>query len=220
MSEFIAVCSFLVSLFSVYSSQKTKRYQKELDDKILKPQLFMKSIEKQILDYEITFNQNDHSDIFFDYIINLDFFNLTDAKILDLVVSLEIQENNTCSYFIKKSLEENKYIFDDNGDYSWNRIFPLSKRIEEKKDIFYGEELKISLPSIFTAVLCGYMYVNRNENIKLDVLIPFNLNISYKHAFSNKYIKIKKSFNIKVEYLNPILQGPYILCDSIIFKKL
>lgn len=220
MSDFIAVCSFLVSLFSVYSSQKTKKYQKELDNKILKPQLFMKSVQKQIFDYEIICNPNDHSDIFKDYIIDLYFLNVTDAKLLDLVVSIEVQENNVFSYLLKKSLEENNYIFDDNGHYSWNEIFPLSKRIEEKKDIFYGDELQVSLPSIFTAVLCGYMYLHRNEDVSTDVLIPFKLNISYKHAFSNNYIKIQKIFKVKIKYSNSTLQGPLILCDSIIFKKL
>lgn len=227
LTSIIACGSLVISVISLVSSIRTKKYQKKKDDKLLKPQLFLESKRKQTVDYiGIDWEFDDHYEKFKEYGISMIFTNITDAKILDLFISIDVKKTETFDFLLSSSLEEKEgHIYlekdiDDNDIYTWEKVFGVSEKKERKIDILNGgESFEIDLPAIYIALLMGAMFSYREGINQSDSEIEFDINISYKHVFSDEYIKIKKPLIVNITYENAI-QGPYIVYDSIIFNQL
>jgi|SRR5699024_8187601 len=224
----LSIISVIISLISLSSSIRSRIYQKNKDNMLLKPQLFLESQKKQTTDYiGINWEIESYKKLK-DYKVLLKLTNIADAKIIDLSVSVNVRKNDIFDYLLEKALEEkenNIYLEKDifgNVHYSWDKIFGMPEKTEIKLPVLEGGELfELELPEIFSALLLGSMYSYRKGFKKTDSKIEFDINISYNHAFSkkNKYVKIEKIFPVNITFEN-MIQGPYIVYDSIIFEQL
>lgn len=224
----ISVGSLVISIFSLINSLVTRNYQKKKDSKILKPQLFLESQKKQTTDYIDIDWEIDGYEKLQEYAVFLKFINITDVKIVDLSISVDVRKDDTFDYLLQKALEEtenNFYLEKDesgNDSYSWDKVLGLVEKTEERLSVLEGGgSFDLYLPSIFSALLLGSMYSNRKGFKKSDSKIEFDINISYKHGFSKKdeYVEIKKTFAVNITYEH-MIQGPHVVYDSIVFEQL
>lgn len=224
----ISVGSLVISIFSLINSMVTRNYQTKKDSKILKPQLFLESQKKQTTDYIGIDWEIDGYEKLQEYAVFLKFINITDVKIVDLSISVDVRKDDTFDYLVQKALEETENNFDlekdesGNNTYGWDKVLGLVEKTEERLSVLEGgDSFDLYLPSIFSALLLGSMYSYRKGFKKSDSKIEFDINISYKHGFSEKdeYVKIKKTFAVNITYEH-IIQGPYVVYDSIVFEQL
>jgi len=233
----IGLLSFFSTLFagiaawkSYLVSRDSKNYKKELDDIKLKPQLFLKKCNKSYQDYVLAgVLKGEKLENYNSPKITL--VNISNAMIFDLNITIKIKNTSNFSELIQAALsEENGSITKEcipnmdeeyGGDIAWDNHRPLMKKRKFEKDILSGnEEYDLYLPAIFTATLKGVNYLRRNGE-KFDHLeLPFKIDISYKHAFSNEIIEFSKDLVFDFNCTNDSLQGPEVQCDSMVFDKL
>ncbi|CAC6063918.1 hypothetical protein [Staphylococcus aureus] len=121
------------------------------------------------------------------------FFNNTDAKIIDLSVSVNVLKNETFYYLLDKALEEKDNNFycetDKSGNifYTWDKVFGMPETTNVQQSILEGgNSFEIELPGIFSALLLGAMYSYRMDFKKTNSVIEFEVDISYNHALTKK----------------------------------
>lgn len=226
----LSIFSSIIALISLFSSIRARKYQKNKDNNLLKPQLLLESQKKSIIDY-IGINSDIEGQKKLErYNVLLNLINITEVKIIDLFVSINVVKNDTFKYLLDKALKEKENNFYSEIDafgkifYSWDKVFGMPEQTEKKVSILEGgKSFELELPGIFSALLLGAMYANRKNFKKNDFEIEFDINISYNHALTkkNKYVKIKETFPVRIVFVNTdILQGPYAIYDSFIFKQL
>lgn len=224
----LSVISIIIAIVSLVSSIRARIYQKTKDNKLLRPQLLLESQKKQTTDYIGIDFEIDGYEKLKDYNVLLKFFNNTDAKIIDLSVSVKVLRNETFFYLLDKALEEKDNNFycetDEFGNivYTWDKIFGMPETTNVQQSILEGgNSFEIELPGIFSALLLGAMYSYRMDFKKANSVIEFEVDISYNHALTkkNKYVKIKEIIPVTITF-NNMIQGPYVLYDSFIFKQL
>ncbi|UXU63324.1 hypothetical protein [Staphylococcus agnetis] len=220
--------SLLISIISLSVSLYTVFYQKKKDNNLLKPQLYLEPQKKLTVDYIGTGLNIGSYEKLQEYDVLLKFINTSQAKIVDLSVSIDVQRNENFQFLLNKALEEKENNFEiekdiyGNDTYGWDKLFGLDETTKEEIAVLDGgDSFELKLPSIFAALLLGSMYLNRNEFKKSDFTIDFDIKILYTHAFSNKnkYVGINKTIPVNITYERAI-QGPRVVYDSIIFDKL
>ncbi|HGH0792513.1 TPA: hypothetical protein ACJHHN_001773 [Staphylococcus pseudintermedius] len=228
ITVFLSIISIIISLISLISTICSRIYQKNKDNKLLKPQLFLESQKMQTVDYIGIDLEIDGYEKLKEYELLLKFTNIGETRIVDLAITLDVRKNDTFNYLLKKALEENNNNFylekDENGNlsYSWDRIFGMLEKTEKNLSVLEsGNSFELQLPNIFSALLLGSMYSYRQGFNTTDSIIEFDMYISYKHALSkkNKYEKIKKTIPVNITLKN-MIQGPHVVYDSIIFEQL
>ncbi|HCY5929552.1 TPA: hypothetical protein O1Z59_002646 [Staphylococcus aureus] len=224
----IACISLGISIFALGISIYTVFYQRKKDNNLLRPQLFLESQNKQTVDYiGINLDIGGYEKLQ-EYDVLLTFINTTQVRIIDLSVSIDVRKNDTFDYLLSKALEEKENNFDiekdmfGNDTYGWDKVFGLEETTKEKISVLDGgDSFELRLPSIFSALLLGAMYLNRNDFTESNFTIDFDVKILYNHDFANKgkYVCINKTVSVNITYERAI-QGPWVVYDSIIFDKL
>ncbi|CAC8533630.1 TPA: hypothetical protein O0031_002241 [Staphylococcus aureus] len=197
----IACISLGISIFALGISIYTVFYQRKKDNNLLRPQLFLESQNKQTVDYiGINLDIGGYEKLQ-EYDVLLTFINTTQVRIIDLSVSIDVRKNDT---------------------YGWDKVFGLEETTKEKISVLDGgDSFELRLPSIFSALLLGAMYLNRNDFTESNFTIDFDVKILYNHDFANKgkYVCVNKTVSVNITYERAI-QGPWVVYDSIIFDKL
>lgn len=224
----LSIISIIIATISLISSINSRIYQKNKDNKLLRPQLLLESQRKQITDYiGIDYEVEGYKKLN-EYSVYLKFFNNTDAKIIDLDVSLNVVKNKTFEFLLDKALEEKDNNFyselDESGkiSYSWDKVFGMTESTKTQHSILEGgNSFELELPVIFSGLLLGAMYSHRNGFKLTDSVIDFELNISYNHAFTkkNEYVNIRETVPVTITFDN-VIQGPFVVYNSFIFKQL
>ncbi|WP_245339037.1 hypothetical protein [Staphylococcus sp. GDX8P65P] len=228
MLELIAYISLGISIFALGVSIYTVFYQRKKDNNLLRPQLFLESQNKQTIDYiGIDWDIEGYEKLQ-EYNVLLKFINTTKVRITDLSVSIDVRKNDTFEFLLSKALEEKENNFDIEKDmfgndiYSWDKVFGLEETTKEKISVLDGgDSFELRLPSIFSALLLGAMYLNRNDFTESNFTIDFDIKILYNHDFANKgkYVYLNKTVSVNITYERAI-QGPWVVYDSITFDKL
>ncbi|HFF1088172.1 TPA: hypothetical protein ACF9H5_002783 [Staphylococcus aureus] len=197
----IAYISLGISIFALGISMYTVFYQRKKDNILLRPQLFLESQNKQTVDYIGIDWDIDGYEKLQEYDVLLKFINTTKVRITDLSVSIDVRKNDT---------------------YGWDKVFGLEETTKEKISVLDGgDSFELRLPNIFSALLLGAMYINRNDFTESNFTIDFDIKILYNHDFANKgkYVCINETVSVNITY-ERALQGPWVVYDSITFDKL
>lgn len=230
----IGILSFLSTLLASIAAWKSysvsrdsKNYEKRMDEIKLKPQLYLKKYKEQYADY-VLIGDLEKEDLPSYSSPEIILTNISDSMILDLNVDIKVDEDETYTKLIHEALSENdgnitkEGVPDEEwgGDIAWDYHRPLMKKNNFEKDILLGnEECHFKLPDIFTATLKGVNHLRRNGEDFDNLELHFKIKISYKHAFSNNFVRINENLVLNFDCTNKALQGPIVRYNSIIFEK-
>lgn len=220
--------SFFAALASAITAILTYLSNKKKDINFLVPRLFLHKFNKNYL-YNVTPDEHVRfsSEEYLSDKYHLTFTNISNSKLYDLNVNIQIEEDSNVNKFINYIDNNESYYFflekDENGEesYSFEKVLGVEYETDFHKNILSSEgEINITLPSFIWMIIDGYNIYMKNfidrlnpslsteekaNKVKNESSIKLNLklNISYTHSLTKKNVIIDQNFPIYLELSYP-----------------